>query len=104
MYLLCMKLKPVELAVCVAVMMMLSGNSGGNVDDKMTGLLDDSKDHGALDSSIPLSPQWLYAKPNRSIEMALELVKLTCFCELGMFFKVQIMKNVGSVPVLFLMF
>ncbi|GKB86219.1 GYF-like protein, partial [Tanacetum coccineum] len=39
---------------------------GGNGDDKMTGLLDDSKDHGALDSSIPLSPQWLYAKPNES--------------------------------------
>ncbi|KAI3720448.1 hypothetical protein L6452_21366 [Arctium lappa] len=38
--------------------------SGGNGEDKMTGY--DSKDHAALDSSIPLSPQWLYAKPGES--------------------------------------
>ncbi|KAL8255155.1 hypothetical protein R6Q59_033376 [Mikania micrantha] len=37
--------------------------AGGNDEDKMLGLLDDSK---GLDSSIPLSPQWLYAKPNES--------------------------------------
>ncbi|XP_076884081.1 uncharacterized protein LOC143533094 isoform X1 [Bidens hawaiensis] len=37
--------------------------AGGNDRDKMLGLLDDSK---GLDSSIPLSPQWLYAKPNES--------------------------------------
>ncbi|PWA80282.1 GYF-like protein [Artemisia annua] len=37
-----------------------------NDDDKVMGSLDDSKDHGALDSSIPLSPQWLYAKPNET--------------------------------------
>ncbi|GKB21580.1 GYF-like protein [Tanacetum coccineum] len=30
------------------------------------GSYDDSKDHVALDSSIPLSPQWLYAKPNET--------------------------------------
>ncbi|XP_024987629.1 uncharacterized protein LOC112522619 isoform X2 [Cynara cardunculus var. scolymus] len=35
--------------------------SGGNGEDKITGY--DSK---ALDSSIPLSPQWLYAKPGES--------------------------------------
>ncbi|XP_021997226.1 protein ESSENTIAL FOR POTEXVIRUS ACCUMULATION 1 isoform X2 [Helianthus annuus] len=40
--------------------------SGGNEEDKMIGLLDDSKDHAGLDSSIPLSPQWLYAKPNET--------------------------------------
>ncbi|KAI3733312.1 hypothetical protein L6452_12754 [Arctium lappa] len=40
--------------------------SGGKDKDKMMGMLDDSKDHAALDSSIPLSPQWLYAKPGES--------------------------------------
>ncbi|KAI3817425.1 hypothetical protein L1987_11215 [Smallanthus sonchifolius] len=40
--------------------------AGGNDEDKMLGLLDDSKDHAGLDSNIPLSPQWLYAKPNES--------------------------------------
>ncbi|XP_021976220.1 protein ESSENTIAL FOR POTEXVIRUS ACCUMULATION 1 isoform X1 [Helianthus annuus] len=40
--------------------------AGGNDEDKMLGLLDESKDHAGLDSSIPLSPQWLYAKPNES--------------------------------------
>ncbi|XP_076885647.1 uncharacterized protein LOC143535215 [Bidens hawaiensis] len=40
--------------------------SGGNSEDKMMGLLDDFKDHAGLDSSIPLSPQWLYAKPNET--------------------------------------
>lgn len=40
--------------------------SRGNDEDKMMGLLDDSKDHAALDNSIPLSPQWLYAKPSES--------------------------------------
>ncbi|CAL5338108.1 unnamed protein product [Camellia sinensis] len=42
--------------------------SGGNGDEKgMIGLLDDSKatsDQAALESNIPLSPQWLYAKPS----------------------------------------
>ncbi|KAM7269687.1 hypothetical protein ACFE04_025184 [Oxalis oulophora] len=32
--------------------------SGGKTD------FDDSKDQGAIDSTIPLSPQWLYTKPN----------------------------------------
>ncbi|KAL1565335.1 hypothetical protein AAHA92_07562 [Salvia divinorum] len=37
--------------------------STGNDEDKgLTGLLDESKDQAA--SEIPLSPQWLYAKPN----------------------------------------
>ncbi|KAI3696424.1 hypothetical protein L1987_79438 [Smallanthus sonchifolius] len=40
--------------------------SGGNDEYKMMGLLDDSKDHADLDNSIPLSPQWLYAKPNET--------------------------------------
>ncbi|KAL8224506.1 hypothetical protein R6Q57_019981 [Mikania cordata] len=40
--------------------------SGGNDEDKMMGLLDDSKDYAGLDNSIPLSPQWLYAKPNET--------------------------------------
>ncbi|XP_057496356.1 protein ESSENTIAL FOR POTEXVIRUS ACCUMULATION 1-like isoform X3 [Actinidia eriantha] len=42
--------------------------SGGNDDGKVAiGLLDDSKvpsDQAASESSIPLSPQWLYAKPS----------------------------------------
>ncbi|KAJ9563952.1 hypothetical protein OSB04_009112 [Centaurea solstitialis] len=38
--------------------------SAGNGEDKMTGY--DPKDQTALDSSIPLSPQWLYAKPGES--------------------------------------
>ncbi|KAI3731401.1 hypothetical protein L1987_62589 [Smallanthus sonchifolius] len=38
--------------------------SGGSGEDKMIGY--DSKDQEALDSSIPLSPQWLYAKPGES--------------------------------------
>lgn len=38
--------------------------SGGNGEDKMTGY--DFKDQAVLDSSIPLSPQWLYAKPGES--------------------------------------
>ncbi|XP_057508716.1 protein ESSENTIAL FOR POTEXVIRUS ACCUMULATION 1-like isoform X2 [Actinidia eriantha] len=41
--------------------------SGGHEDEKrLIGLLDDSKvtsDQAASESSIPLSPQWLYAKP-----------------------------------------
>ncbi|KAK2993580.1 hypothetical protein RJ640_030887 [Escallonia rubra] len=38
--------------------------SGGNDDDKvLMGFLDESKDQAASESSIPLSPQWLYAKP-----------------------------------------
>nr|XP_043626853.1 protein ESSENTIAL FOR POTEXVIRUS ACCUMULATION 1-like [Erigeron canadensis] len=40
--------------------------AGGNDEDKMMNFADDSKDHLALDSSIPLSPQWLYAKPNEN--------------------------------------
>ncbi|GAB4839734.1 hypothetical protein Ancab_020444 [Ancistrocladus abbreviatus] len=37
--------------------------SEGNEQEKgITGFLDDSKDQGASDSNIPLSPQWLYAK------------------------------------------
>ncbi|XP_024993902.1 uncharacterized protein LOC112527461 isoform X2 [Cynara cardunculus var. scolymus] len=41
---------------------------GGNGKVKMMSLLEDSKaeDQAALDSSIPLSPQWLYAKPSES--------------------------------------
>ncbi|GMH27411.1 hypothetical protein Nepgr_029254 [Nepenthes gracilis] len=41
--------------------------SGGNEEEKaMMGFLDDSKDQAASDSNIPLSPQWLYAKPSDS--------------------------------------
>ncbi|XP_071690870.1 uncharacterized protein [Rutidosis leptorrhynchoides] len=40
--------------------------SGGNDEDKVMGFFDDSKDHLALDSTMPLSPQWLYAKPNEN--------------------------------------
>ncbi|GLT27214.1 hypothetical protein SLA2020_022300 [Shorea laevis] len=37
--------------------------SGANVEEKgLLGLLDVTKDHAASDSSLPLSPQWLYAK------------------------------------------
>ncbi|XP_038695108.1 protein ESSENTIAL FOR POTEXVIRUS ACCUMULATION 1-like isoform X2 [Tripterygium wilfordii] len=37
---------------------------GGNGEDKtLMGLLDESKDQVTSESSIPLSPQWLYAKP-----------------------------------------
>ncbi|XP_030953527.1 uncharacterized protein LOC115976407 isoform X3 [Quercus lobata] len=37
---------------------------GGNGEDKtLLGLLDESKDQVASESNIPLSPQWLYAKP-----------------------------------------
>ncbi|XP_038699541.1 uncharacterized protein LOC119996820 [Tripterygium wilfordii] len=35
----------------------------GNGEDKAMGLLDESKDQVTSESSIPLSPQWLYAKP-----------------------------------------
>ncbi|XVF13884.1 hypothetical protein REPUB_Repub09cG0007600 [Reevesia pubescens] len=38
----------------------------GNLDDKgltVTGLLDDLKDQATSENNIPLSPQWLYAKP-----------------------------------------
>ncbi|XXG78402.1 hypothetical protein AAC387_Pa08g2354 [Persea americana] len=39
----------------------------GNDDEKwLMGFLDDSKDQVTSESSIPLSPQWLYAKPNES--------------------------------------
>lgn len=39
--------------------------SGGNEEEKgLMGLLDESKDQAASESSIPLSPQWLYAKPS----------------------------------------
>ncbi|KAE9590176.1 putative GYF-like domain-containing protein [Lupinus albus] len=38
-----------------------SGGHGGG--KGMLGLLDDSKDHVSSDSSMPLSPQWLYSKP-----------------------------------------
>lgn len=37
--------------------------SGGHGEKGITSLLDDSKDHASSDSSIPLSPQWLYSKP-----------------------------------------
>ncbi|KAL5827156.1 hypothetical protein ACOSQ3_018990 [Xanthoceras sorbifolium] len=37
---------------------------GNNEDKGLMGLLDDLKDQGASESSIPLSPQWLYAKPS----------------------------------------
>ncbi|PON51866.1 GYF domain containing protein [Parasponia andersonii] len=41
--------------------------SGGNGEEKvLTGLHDESKDLLASESSIPLSPQWLYAKPTES--------------------------------------
>ncbi|XP_059315435.1 protein ESSENTIAL FOR POTEXVIRUS ACCUMULATION 1-like [Lycium ferocissimum] len=49
---------------------LLSSNTSkeitaGNDDNKpFMGQLDISKDHTIVDSSIPLSPQWLYAKPN----------------------------------------
>ncbi|XP_022774233.1 uncharacterized protein LOC111316531 [Durio zibethinus] len=36
----------------------------GNLEENgLTGLLDDTKDQATSESSIPLSPQWLYAKP-----------------------------------------
>ncbi|OVA17443.1 GYF [Macleaya cordata] len=39
--------------------------SGGNDDEKvLMGFVDDSKDQLTSENSIPLSPQWLYAKPN----------------------------------------
>ncbi|KAM5568288.1 protein ESSENTIAL FOR POTEXVIRUS ACCUMULATION 1-like [Rosa sericea] len=45
--------------------------SGGNDEEKvLMGSSDELKDPAALDSSIPLSPQWLYAKP---IESKLEM-------------------------------
>lgn len=41
--------------------------SGGNDEEKvLIGSSDDSKDPAASESSIPLSPQWLYAKPSES--------------------------------------
>ncbi|GMH02254.1 hypothetical protein Nepgr_004093 [Nepenthes gracilis] len=41
--------------------------SGRNEEEKaMMGFFDDSKDQAASDSNIPLSPQWLYAKPSES--------------------------------------
>ncbi|KAK1552030.1 hypothetical protein Q3G72_009157 [Acer saccharum] len=43
--------------------------SGGNEDKGQMGLLDVSKDQGASESSIPLSPQWLYAKPSETKDM-----------------------------------
>ncbi|KAA8528940.1 hypothetical protein F0562_033572 [Nyssa sinensis] len=40
---------------------------GGNDEEKaLTGLLDESKDQAGSESSIPLSPQWLYAKPSET--------------------------------------
>ncbi|XP_068665858.1 protein ESSENTIAL FOR POTEXVIRUS ACCUMULATION 1-like isoform X2 [Aristolochia californica] len=40
---------------------------GGNDDEKaLTGFLEDSKDQATSENSIPLSPQWLYAKPTES--------------------------------------
>ncbi|KAK4377124.1 hypothetical protein RND71_003420 [Anisodus tanguticus] len=42
-----------------------SDHSKGNDDNKpFMGQLDISKDQATVDSSIPLSPQWLYAKPS----------------------------------------
>ncbi|GAB4828561.1 hypothetical protein Ancab_018221 [Ancistrocladus abbreviatus] len=39
----------------------------GNEEEKgIIGFLDDSKDQGALDNNIPLSPQWLYSKPSEA--------------------------------------
>ncbi|GER37022.1 GYF domain-containing protein [Striga asiatica] len=38
---------------------------GNDEDRELSGLLDESKDQ-AVSESIPLSPQWLYAKPNES--------------------------------------
>jgi hypothetical protein len=41
--------------------------SGGNDEEKaMMGFLDESKDQVASESVIPLSPQWLYAKPTEA--------------------------------------
>ncbi|OVA09605.1 GYF [Macleaya cordata] len=41
--------------------------SGGNFGEKIVmGFLDESKDQGILDNSIPLSPQWLYAKTSEN--------------------------------------
>ncbi|KAJ0095814.1 hypothetical protein Patl1_16984 [Pistacia atlantica] len=45
------------------------GASGGNEDKVHLGILDDSKGgthHLTSESSIPLSPQWLYAKPSET--------------------------------------
>ncbi|XP_052187806.1 protein ESSENTIAL FOR POTEXVIRUS ACCUMULATION 1-like [Diospyros lotus] len=40
---------------------------GRNDDERgVIGLLDDTKDQGASESSIPLSPQWLYSKPSET--------------------------------------
>uniref|UniRef100_A0A7N0UVF5 GYF domain-containing protein n=1 Tax=Kalanchoe fedtschenkoi TaxID=63787 RepID=A0A7N0UVF5_KALFE len=40
--------------------------SGGNDDKLITGAFDDQKDQLNSENSIPLSPQWLYTKPNDS--------------------------------------
>ncbi|XP_048318105.2 protein ESSENTIAL FOR POTEXVIRUS ACCUMULATION 1 isoform X2 [Ziziphus jujuba] len=40
--------------------------SGGNGEEKVLSGFDESKDILASESSIPLSPQWLYAKPSES--------------------------------------
>ncbi|KAL5552664.1 hypothetical protein UlMin_040065 [Ulmus minor] len=45
------------------------GSRGNGEEKVLTGLLDESKDLLASESSIPLSPQWLYAKPSDSKEI-----------------------------------
>ncbi|OMO99392.1 hypothetical protein COLO4_13296 [Corchorus olitorius] len=42
----------------------------GNLEKGLTGLLDDTKDQANSESIIPLSPQWLYAKPTDAKLMA----------------------------------
>ncbi|KAK1295591.1 hypothetical protein QJS10_CPA16g00891 [Acorus calamus] len=41
-------------------------SKGNNEDKALMGFFDDSKDQGVSENSIPLSPQWLYAKPSES--------------------------------------
>ncbi|XP_022854606.1 uncharacterized protein LOC111375920 isoform X1 [Olea europaea var. sylvestris] len=44
-----------------------SKDSMGNEEGKgLMGIFDESKDQGACENSIPLSPQWLYAKPSEA--------------------------------------
>ncbi|KAA0039835.1 putative PERQ amino acid-rich with GYF domain-containing protein 1 [Cucumis melo var. makuwa] len=44
--------------------------SGGNDEEKvLSGFLDESKESVASENSIPLSPQWLYAKPSETKEV-----------------------------------
>ncbi|XP_073035777.1 uncharacterized protein [Primulina eburnea] len=42
----------------------LKGSMGNDEDNVLADMLDDSKDPSLPENTIPLSPQWLYAKPN----------------------------------------